>query len=696
MTVVMVACALNPNDKVNLADLAAVAIAAAVAAATVVVWAKRHHVTSHSAHADPQKAADVLANLVRRQWEAEARNRSLDDPEPIPVRWQLTANAAVMSHPRLISAEAEATFVGCSDDIAALATAFRALTRRRLVITGGPGMGKTTLAMQLLLRLLATRAGDKAAAEATGNSEVVPVPVLLPLSGWNLTNHPRLQDWLADRLPRDYPAIAAPEFGPGAAAALIQGGHILPVLDGLDEIDQTARAAVIIALNVSLDVDDQVILTSRTTEFTAAVEDAGRPLTAAAVIIPTALSPQDAATYLRTCLASAPSAAWQTTLTALETRAAHALAELAATPLGLWLVRAVYITPCTDPTPLTGPLGRHSIALRAHLLDQLIPALIASRPPSTDPADHFRPRRHLDPGRTRRYLSYLARAFPPAATRDIAWWHIGGTTPRIRSWIVLALGLVGTLIGGLVVGFRDGLIGGLMGILMFGLMFGLMGISIRLEQTPGYANLRLRGRTSLLLRSIKGPLRSSLVGGWAGGLVLGLVVELKDGLADGVADILLGGQVVGLLGGLAGGLAGGLIKWVEVPALSSFSTPQSSWRADMALFLLRLLVAALVFGLVVGLLAGLVLGPETGLKGGLMVGLVVGVMSSLIVGNHHAWIVCVVAVVPQAAVHGLPWRIMGFLDDAHRLGLLRAVGPVYQFRHAALHDHLAAATSEDR
>jgi hypothetical protein len=32
---------------------------------------------------------------------------------------------------------------------------------------------------------------------------------------------------------------------------------------------------------------------------------------------------------------------------------------------------------------------------------------------------------------------------------------------------------------------------------------------------------------------------------------------------------------------------------------------------------------------------------------------------------------------------------MGFLDDAYRLGLLRIVGPVYQFRHAALQDHLA-------
>ncbi|GAA1017745.1 hypothetical protein Aple_024950 [Acrocarpospora pleiomorpha] len=37
----------------------------------------------------------------------------------------------------------------------------------------------------------------------------------------------------------------------------------------------------------------------------------------------------------------------------------------------------------------------------------------------------------------------------------------------------------------------------------------------------------------------------------------------------------------------------------------------------------------------------------------------------------------------------LPRNLMAFLDDAHRLGLLRAVGPIYQFRHADLQDHLA-------
>lgn len=32
---------------------------------------------------------------------------------------------------------------------------------------------------------------------------------------------------------------------------------------------------------------------------------------------------------------------------------------------------------------------------------------------------------------------------------------------------------------------------------------------------------------------------------------------------------------------------------------------------------------------------------------------------------------------------------MAFLEDAHRLGLLRVVGSAYQFRHAELQDHLA-------
>ncbi|MGH3706911.1 MAG: hypothetical protein ACRDRU_17000 [Pseudonocardiaceae bacterium] len=36
----------------------------------------------------------------------------------------------------------------------------------------------------------------------------------------------------------------------------------------------------------------------------------------------------------------------------------------------------------------------------------------------------------------------------------------------------------------------------------------------------------------------------------------------------------------------------------------------------------------------------------------------------------------------------LLWALLTFLDDAHKRGVLRQAGAVYQFRHARLQDHL--------
>jgi hypothetical protein len=40
--------------------------------------------------------------------------------------------------------------------------------------------------------------------------------------------------------------------------------------------------------------------------------------------------------------------------------------------------------------------------------------------------------------------------------------------------------------------------------------------------------------------------------------------------------------------------------------------------------------------------------------------------------------------------HRLPWSLMDFLTDAHRRGILRQAGAVYQFRHIELQRRLAA------
>lgn len=44
----------------------------------------------------------------------------------------------------------------------------------------------------------------------------------------------------------------------------------------------------------------------------------------------------------------------------------------------------------------------------------------------------------------------------------------------------------------------------------------------------------------------------------------------------------------------------------------------------------------------------------------------------------------------------LPLRLSLFLDDAHRLGILRQSGAVYQFRHAALLEHAATTYQTNR
>ncbi len=78
-----------------------------------------------------------------------------------------------------------------------------------------------------------------------------------------------------------------------------------------------------------------------------------------------------------------------------------------------------------------------------------------------------------------------------------------------------------------------------------------------------------------------------------------------------------------------------------------------------------------------------------GLLGGLVAGLVFGLAAGLGSALALASTTFHLAVGLRAAQRRLPWRIMGFLDDAYRLGLLRVVGPVYQFRHAELQDYLA-------
>jgi len=102
---------------------------------------------------------------------------------------------------------------------------YRSLRPGRLVITGEPGAGKTLLALQLLLNIL----DDPARTDAD------PVPVRVSLAGWD-TRQP-LTEWLAGQIHQRY---GGQGITSADAYALVDQRRILPVLDGLDEMDTAA------------------------------------------------------------------------------------------------------------------------------------------------------------------------------------------------------------------------------------------------------------------------------------------------------------------------------------------------------------------------------------------------------------------------------------------------------------------------
>ncbi|MEU4835875.1 NACHT domain-containing protein [Streptosporangium sp. NPDC023615] len=609
-------------------------------------------------------AKEKLVHRVRRQWVTEVGHRLLEDPGPIPVLWHLVDDAGLTDHPHLVGEDLGA-FEGSSRKIPELARFLEErLRRRRLVVTGAPGTGKTTLAVQLLLHLV-----------RTGRDEADPVPVLVPVNGWDTTAHPRLHDWLAVRLLLDYPELATPMSGTSTVRVLLDRGHILPILDGLDEIPPPARVAVITALNRWLGEDDRLVVTSRVAEYGQAVAQAGAALNAAAVIAPAPITATAAGDYLRESLPREPRHDWTPVWAALEDRSLPGLSRLVETALGLWLIRAVYVLPAADPAPLTGFPALRETTLRAHLFDHLIPAVVDVPHLDRALATPFRPRTRRHPDHVRDHLTYLARLLRRNDTYDLPWWHLAryALSPAEQRRVTRLIRLAAGLAAGLALGFAVGPASGLAGGLVIGLAAGRAGAWF--TETPGYADLRPSGRGSALVRH----LRNGLVGGLAGALVLWGVLGGVLGLKNALASALVVGLTVSFVGES--------IKWAERPAsFTAATTPLTIWKADRTLTLLRVLS----FGLVGGLAVGLTLSFAFGMTNALAVVIVGGFVAGLLEGDHHAWIACTVTVLRLARRERVPRRLMAFLDDAHRLGLLRTVGPVYQFRHAEFQDHLAA------
>ncbi|MEV7321014.1 NACHT domain-containing protein [Streptomyces sp. NPDC093970] len=398
-----------------------------------------------SAEEPRRRAADALAEAVREQWATEARLRRLQDPEPIDVPWA-PADRRLADHPQNIRRTDGGGATGVPRDQdrhadaghaweghhppaggeawrepgvpaprasvpAGLADGFDALPWRRLVVLGGPGSGKSVLALRFVLaRLSGRRTGD-------------PVPVIFPLAGWD-PRQTGLRDWLTDRLATDYPPLATVTDGNRTLARnLLDAGLVVPVLDGFDELTRPAHVDAVRRINAELDADLPLLLTSRTTAWAAAVTE-GDVLTGAEVVELLPLGLGGAAAHLertarpRRGAGGTSDTVWSPVLRHLERHPRSPLAQALGTPLMVAMARAVYGDTSRDPAELLDP-GRFAspAAVEEHLLGAFLPAAYADADAEAA-ADAVR------------RLVLLARELRRRDTARLAWWELEALLPR--------------------------------------------------------------------------------------------------------------------------------------------------------------------------------------------------------------------------------------------------------------------------
>lgn len=658
----------------------AVGVVALAVSLIVGAWNWRNKPDSGTAGLpDLDQVADQLAEAVQRQWEVAARERKLLWPEPIPVQWRTPSAAMVGPVTAAVGSKRFEPLPGLQEmslqhlqvgDIHDLHAVYGGLGSGRLVIAGAPGSGKSGAAVLLVLAALRYRE------HAPENERAkLPVPVIFTLNGWDPEGE-QFQDWLIARLRRTYPLFAG-KAGAVKAARLLANDKIAVILDGLDEIPRDFRPATLQA--ISDQAAFRVVLLTRSAEMVAA---ATHSLFDGAVALELQdVDPMIAADYLTRVQLDPPPAGWSELINRLRCTPDSPLAHALNSPLVLTLVRDTYrradnvhelIDFCDVP-------GTSKIEIEDHLLDRLLPVAYAPHPGEGLSGYDFQV--------ANRTLGYIAMRMKNDCMSDLAWWRIRAwTSNRLYTFTtVLAGGLIGVIVGGLGYGLLGAIIGGLFTatwtILSDRTWMKFRRVLYRDEfQMPALLAASLRWRD--LFRAA--ALSAGIIGGVVSGMIFGLGGWLVSGPSAGLRLGLVFGFTVGLLWWTAGWFAFSMNadRFLSGKSDATPLTPRASWH--------RVQGFGLVSGLRLGLVAGVVIGLGHRLSGGFVVALLGGLSAGLVgaIVFPQTWRASVAFTQLSIRWHS-PIRFMRFLDDARERGVLRTVGPVYQFRHARLQDRLA-------
>ncbi|NBE55162.1 NACHT domain-containing protein [Streptomyces boluensis] len=616
-------------------------------------------------------AAAALNHAVEQHWRSEAgRRRQHLAVDRIPVRWDTAHD------PRARTATHPLPERGSLDELVDDYTD----RPSRLVVVGAAGAGKTGLCVDLTLALC--RRADPQR-----------VPVLLQLSTWQ----PELsfQDWIVRRIADDYRFLAdTARYGADAAGELLRHDRLLPVLDGLDELPSGLRAQVIRALRDNTHLPAETVLTCRPDEYRAT--SAEEPLPDSRVVRLLPVPVDDSVGYLESHFPDDLDR-WRPVLRALRADPAGPLAGALSRPLLLFLARAAFQARDSTPEVLldTARFGTREL-IEAYLLDTFVPVVFAAPPRGADDGNPARPSRSWPVERAARYLGSLAgrlearRAGGERGAGEVSWWELRDLYAIPRYPYIVVPAVVGTV----VCAALGLLVFGLFGRPEFGAVFGaavgvvcspLLGL-VRAEPPRRFAPRRPRQRERVLRRPLLVDLTFGLIGLVAGGLIAGLLYSVTYGLAAGLA--------FGLVFSSAR-------RFTRPTEPRQVVTPLRSLRDDRNAVLYAWLYGAVAGAVVGGFLAtagadrardALVVSVSPAVQGLLGAGvgaLLSGAGAGLVVLSTSAWGHYTTARWWLAWRGQTPRDLAAFLDDAHKVGVLRSTGAHYQFRHASLQHRLA-------
>ncbi|MGH3914965.1 MAG: NACHT domain-containing protein [Pseudonocardiaceae bacterium] len=582
------------------------------------------------------------------------------------------------------------------------------LNRGRLVVLGEPGAGKTILAIKLVL--------DLAAAVLATLDNVRPfprVPVRLSLPSFDPGDvdsttkviSTRLDIWLIQHL------VTVFGLSGKVARALVTDGWILPVFDGLDEMDMDdtrplRAAAVVRALNhTSAGGLRPVVITCRTSYYRQlstvpdAVDDA-RPaepkatqrevVQDATVVGVEPLTVQHMVDYLTYRFPDPANSAciesrWRPITDRISaSRSGDPLVAALGSPLRLFLTVTSYHHDASKPDELTrlNTAGQ----IDDYLFVRLVPAVIEQHPPTGWEYSTATVTRWLTT--LARHLNWQGRHGDSSSDLwlHLLWPAAGERAPRYTAAVLMAT-----------IAATPYLTVGVFGhwTVLYVFMVGTIVVVVAWRASRRTVDLRRLDLSALHTSSGRQRIRRLFVIGGKFWFKIGLAFGSPLGFAFGFAEEDLGSSV-GLMTGLgvgamlatAFGLAGGLTNALTThpPAIDRPAQLVRQGVVHLAAVVTAVglsvgLIVGLMLALLLSLLVGFMLGLTSGLVNGLEWVLVFGVPVGFLFVANSPWPRYMVATMILARRGDLPRRPAVFLNWAYGAGLIRMSGIAVQFRH---------------